>query len=68
MSWLNQVELWFSKIERDVLARGVFTSVADLARKIRRYVRHYNKRAKPIRWTYCNAVHRISSTSVSTVH
>jgi transposase len=24
-SWLNQVELWFSKIERDVLARGVFT-------------------------------------------
>src|SRR5437764_5612067 len=26
-SWLNQVELWFSKIERDVLARGIFTSV-----------------------------------------
>ena len=29
-SWLNQVEIWFSKIERDVIARGVFTSVADL--------------------------------------
>jgi DDE superfamily endonuclease len=29
-SWLNQVELWFSKIERDVIARGVFTSVSDL--------------------------------------
>ena len=28
-SWLNQVELWFSKIERDVIARGIFTSVAD---------------------------------------
>ena len=26
-SWLNQVELWFAKIERDVIARGVFTSV-----------------------------------------
>jgi transposase len=25
-SWLNQVEIWFSKIERDVIARGVFTS------------------------------------------
>ena len=25
-SWLNQVELWFAKIERDVIARGVFTS------------------------------------------
>jgi hypothetical protein len=29
-SWLNQIELWFSKIERDLLARGIFTSVGDL--------------------------------------
>ena len=29
-SWLNQVELWFDKIERDVIARGVFTSIPDL--------------------------------------
>ena len=29
-SWLNQVELWFAKIERDVIARGVFSSVKDL--------------------------------------
>ncbi len=34
-SWLNQVELWFAKIQRDLLARGIFTSVADLSRKIR---------------------------------
>ena len=34
-SWQNQVELWFSKIERDLLARGIFTSVADLARKMK---------------------------------
>ena len=26
-SWLNQVELWFAKIERDLLARGIFTSL-----------------------------------------
>src|SRR3984893_12445736 len=32
-SWLNQVEIWFSKIQRDVISRGVFTSVRDLARK-----------------------------------
>jgi transposase len=67
-SWLNQVELWFAKIERDLLARGIFSSVADLARKIRRYIRHYNKAPKPIRWNYRNPAHRISSTSVSTVH
>ena len=24
-SWLNQVELWFAKIQRNVIARGVFT-------------------------------------------
>jgi transposase len=33
-SWLNQVENWFARIERDVIARGVFTSVRDLARKL----------------------------------
>jgi transposase len=33
-SWLSQVEIWFAKIERDVIARGVFTSVADLSRKL----------------------------------
>ena len=33
-SWLNQIELWFAKIERDVIARGVFTSLADLRRKL----------------------------------
>ena len=30
-SWLNQVELWFAKISRDVITRGVFSSVADRA-------------------------------------
>src|SRR6266576_2829226 len=24
-SWLNQVEIWFAKIEREVIARGIFT-------------------------------------------
>ena len=37
-SWLNQVELWFARIQRDVIRRGVFTSVADLGRKLRRYI------------------------------
>ena len=27
-SWLNQVELWFSKVQRDVLSRGIFRSTA----------------------------------------
>ena len=38
-SWLNQMELWFAKIVRDVIARGIFTSVADLRRKLMGYIR-----------------------------
>lgn len=59
-SWLNQVELWFAKIERDVLARGIFTSVVDLKRKIMRYIRRYNDDAKPVRWSYADPVRRIA--------
>jgi transposase len=43
-SWLNQVESWFSKLQRDVIDRGIFTSVADLKRKILRYIRLYQNR------------------------
>ena len=42
-SWLNQVEIWFSRLEREVIARGIFTSVNDLARKLMRYIRAYSK-------------------------
>lgn len=62
-SWLNQVELWFSKIERDVIARGVFTSVKDLARKLLRYIRLYNREAKPIKWKYSDPSRRIQDAS-----
>ena len=58
-SWLNQVELWFSKLQRDVIARGVFTSTADLARKLRRYINAYSKTAKPFRWKYADPSRRI---------
>jgi transposase len=58
-SWLNQVEIWFSKIQRDLIARGIFTSKADLARKIMRYIRHYNKAALPFKWTHRHSAKRI---------
>jgi transposase len=58
-SWLNQVEIWFSKIQRDVIARGIFTSTTDLSRKLIRYIRQYNKTATPFRWRFKNADHRI---------
>lgn len=54
------MELWFAKIQRDVIARGVFTSVADLGRKLRKYIRAYSKIAKPFRWTYTDPNRRIT--------
>lgn len=60
-SWLNQVELWFAKIEREVIARGIFTSVKDLARKLMRYIRQYNKAPKAVKWKYYDPTRRIGS-------
>jgi transposase len=67
-SWLNQVELWFAKIERDVIARGVFTSVPDLRKKLMRYIRRYNQAPKTVKWKYFDPTRRITPTSGVTVH
>ena len=67
-SWLNQVELWFGKIERDVIARGVFTSVADLRKKLMRYIRQYNKAPRAAKWKYSDPGRHISTQSVGTGH
>jgi transposase len=63
-SWLNQVEIWFSKIQRDVIARGIFRSVQDLAKKLMTYIREYNIRAKPFKWTYRSAERHINPYQV----
>jgi transposase len=59
-SWLNQVENWFSRIQRDVISRGIFTSVKDLDKKLMRYIRQYNKNPKPLKWKYDNPNRRIT--------
>ena len=51
-SWLNAVETWFSQLERRAIHRGIFTSVAELRREIRRFIDAHNQHgAKPFRWT-----------------
>jgi len=58
-SWLNQVEIWFARLEREVIARGIFTSVKDLSRKLLRYIRAYSKTARPFKWKYSDVRRRI---------
>jgi len=51
-SWLNQVELFFSILQRRLLRHGEFTSVDDLAARVIAFIEDYNRRARPFRWTY----------------
>jgi transposase len=60
-SWLNQVESWFGKIQRDVISRGIFTSTKDLDKKLMRYIRQYNKNPRPLQWKYADPSRRITA-------
>jgi transposase len=46
-----QVEIWFSKVERDVIARGIFSSVKSGPQASLLYQRH-STNAKSIQWRY----------------
>ena len=51
-SWLNQIELWFSILQRQLIKRGDFKNIKDLDRKIINFIEKYNKKAKPFAWCY----------------
>src|SRR6218665_2150879 len=65
-SWLIQIELWFANIERDVSARGVFTSVPDLKRKPMRYIRKYDEQPKSVQWKCFDSTRKITPDSIIT--
>lgn len=52
-SWLNQIEIWFNILTKDVLKDAVWHSSKQLDDQILQYIETYNKeRAKPFEWTY----------------
>jgi transposase len=52
-SWLNQIEIWFSTLTRQVIRRGNFHSPDDLMDKIIAFIEYYDAHlAHPYRWTY----------------
>lgn len=59
-SWLNQVEIWFNILTKDVVKGGIWQSSEQLASQLMEYIETYNKtRAKPFRWTYTGEILRI---------
>lgn len=60
-SWLNQIEIWFNILTKDVVKGGIWKSSEQLASQLIEYVKTYNDtRAKPFRWTYTGEVLKIS--------
>lgn len=51
-SWVNQVELFFSILQRKVITNGNFTSRDDLIAKMLKFIADYDTKAKPFKWTY----------------
>ena len=51
-SWLDQIEIWFSILQRKLLQPNHFVSVTALEQAIAEFIARYNQTAKPIKWTY----------------
>jgi len=51
-SWVNQIELFFSILQRKVLRNGNFDSREDLIAKLLAFISDYDQTAKPFAWTY----------------
>ncbi len=51
-SWLDQIEIWFSLLQRKHLQPNHFLSTDALEASLKEYIAYYNQTAKPIKWTY----------------
>jgi DDE superfamily endonuclease len=51
-SWLDQIEIWFSVLQRKCLQPNHFVSTDALETALNEYIIYYNQTAKPIKWTY----------------
>ena len=54
-SWLNQIELYFSIVQRKALTPNDFDSLDALAERLLRFGDHYRQIAKPFDWTFTRA-------------
>jgi hypothetical protein len=46
-SWLDQIEIWFSLLQRKLLQPNHFRSHDELEQAILGFIAHYNQTAKP---------------------
>ena len=54
-SWLNQVEIYFSVIQRKVLTPNDFTSLREVSQRLLAFQNLYERTAKPFEWKFTRA-------------
>ncbi len=51
-SWLNQIEIYFSVVQRKVLTPNDFTDLAEVEERLLAFERRYEQAAKPFEWKF----------------
>ncbi|SDK15382.1 hypothetical protein SAMN05421806_10538 [Streptomyces indicus] len=51
-SWLNQIEIFFSIVQRKVVAPDDFTDLDQVRDRLRRFEDRYNATAQPFQWRF----------------
>lgn len=51
-SWLNQIEIYFSIVQRKVLQPNDFADLAALEQRLLAFARHYEQTAEPFEWKF----------------
>jgi hypothetical protein len=51
-SWLNQIEIYFSVVQRKVLTPNDFDSVAQVQDRLLRFQERYEQAARPFQWKF----------------
>jgi transposase len=51
-SWLNQIEIYFSIVQRKVLTPNDFSCLAELEERLLAFQHHYERTASPFQWRF----------------
>jgi len=54
-SWLNQIEIYFSIVQRKVLTPNTFASISEAQGRLLAFEDHYEQLAKPFEWKFTRA-------------
>ena len=54
-SWLNQIEIYFSTVQRKVLTPNDFPGLTEVESRLKRFQTHYEQVARPFQWKFTRA-------------